>query len=191
MVVLNGRNFLRHRDQRDVGIISLNVLEDSSLRARIHSCGEIVKEQDFRIERQCSRQHDALFLSPGETGSALRHHRVQAQRKRGDKIMKLGRRDGLLHVLLRNCGAEGNVFTNSQIEQDTVLKDKTDLAVHGFLVVSLQGFAIVSDGTGLRLKQSDQDVQHLGLARRGGANNRCHAAYFRGERHLFEYFLVS
>ena len=45
VVMLHRRDLLRHRNQRDAGIILMNVLENGPLRVGIHARGEIVEQQ--------------------------------------------------------------------------------------------------------------------------------------------------
>ena len=71
------------------------------------------------------------------------------------------------------------------------MKHETDLAVQRLFVIGIQKFAIVGDGSGRGFQQSDQHVQQLRFARCGWSDDCRRAAGFRGERHVFEHFLVA
>src|SRR5580693_10608990 len=49
IVMLHRRDFLCHGNERDAGIIPMNVLENGAFGVGIHSRGEIVKQQHFGI----------------------------------------------------------------------------------------------------------------------------------------------
>ena len=192
VVILHRRDFLRHRDQRDAGIFSLNVLENGPLRVGIHSRREIVEQQHLAdsapapgpASRVVSVRRRGWFRArkppcPGPCGSVA------------IKSLKLGRRDRLLHVLLRNGGAEGNVLPKRHIEQDAVLKYEADLPVQCFLVVGLQ--RLRRRKLRSRMSGCSSPIRTYSicvLPGRGGTDNGRRAAGLRRKRNVFEDFLV-
>src|SRR5690348_6964934 len=71
VVVLDRPDLLGHRDERYVRVVRADVGEDRALGRRVHARGEIVEEQDARIERERARQHDPLLLPAREARAAL------------------------------------------------------------------------------------------------------------------------
>ncbi len=77
----------------------------------------------------------------------------------------------LPEILLFHAGAEGDILPQRQVEDHAVLENKPDAPVQGFFVISVDGLAIIGDGSGGRLEKSDQQIKKLRLSRGGGADD--------------------
>src|SRR5260370_31557067 len=78
VVVLDGRDLLRYRNQSDAGISFVDVPQNGALGDGIDARGEIVEQQNLGIQRQRAGQHHTLLLAAGKSGSALGVHRAAA-----------------------------------------------------------------------------------------------------------------
>src|SRR5262249_16468193 len=129
----------------DVRVIASNVLQDLALGVGVHSSGEIVKQQDARVDRQRAGQHDALLLSSRKARATLGNHRVDSLRQRFHKVVKLGAVDGLVEIGIRHVRTKRNVLAHGEIENDAVLENESDLSVQRFLLITIDRLAVELD----------------------------------------------
>src|SRR5258707_317203 len=129
VIMFNRSNFLGDRYQGYARIIILNILQNFLFGLRINTRRKIIKEEDFWIQRQSPGEHDALLLSAGKSGSPFGNNRVEFLRKVVNKVTEFSRFNGLFKIFVLHRITERDVFTHGEIENNTVLKNKSDLLV--------------------------------------------------------------
>src|SRR5581483_6321590 len=191
IVVFDGSDFLRHRNQRDAGVLFVDVFQDGALGGGIDARGEIVKQQDLGIERKRAGQHHALLLPAGKRGTALGNHHIEPFRQSSNKILQLRRGNRFFQVGVGDVRAERDILAQGHVKQDAVLKDKADLPVQSLFVIGVERLAVVGDGSRGGLEEADQDVEQLGFSGGRGANDGRFAAALDGEGNILEGLLVA
>ena len=151
-------NFLGNGYKSQVGVITLDITKDFVLGIPIDPGCKIVQQKDLWVQSQCPGQHDPLLLSARKTGSPFRDHGIEFLRKGFDKISELGRFNGLHQGFLLYGIVKSYIFSQADVEQDTVLEYKSQLLEEHFSGIVFNGELVDFDSSFIRGDQVGKKV---------------------------------
>src|SRR5581483_9285489 len=123
------RQAVRDDQRRPVARRSAQPRADLGLRRRVDRRGRVVEDEDARIDRERSRDRDALALAARQGDPALADHGVVALGQSLDELVCLrGARGRLDGGVVEVAASERDVLPDGRREEEGVLRDDADLA---------------------------------------------------------------
>ena len=153
----------------------------------IERAGRLIEQQDGRVAQDGAGDGDALALAAGEGDAAGTEMRCHALRQGGDKISRCRRPGCRQHGGVIGLGpAIADILGHGGGEDHRLLRHQAQAAAQGLGLHQADIGAIDQHAAGLRVAEAQQQLQHRGLARAGGADQGDRFSWFQRERYVAE-----
>ena len=174
-----------HQDQCQLWIVQQALFHDVCI-VLIQGAGALVHQEDRAVMDQGTGDGHTLFLPTGEVAAFLTHDGVQAVGHGGQIARQGAVPQGLLHLLIGERLAQGDVVPDGGVEQEHVLFYIAHLLLKLFRGKILGIFAIKADSSAVVRQPAQQEFQQRGLSAAGGAGEGVLAALLKLEGQVLQ-----
>ena len=166
---------------------ALERLLDRGFALRVEAGRRFVEQQHGRVLQDRAADRDALLLAAREAHAALAEIGVVAFRLRTEELVRFGGARGGVHLLDARLGlAEAQVVERARAEDHGVLRYERDRAAQLAERRRAQVGAVQRDAAGLRIVETQQQLEHGALAGAARADERDGFAGLDREREIVQ-----
>ena len=140
-------------------------LLDGKFALSVECAGGFVEDENRRVFEYSAGNAEALPLSTTEGNAAVTYIGIVALRELGDEFVGMGNGGGAAHLFgTVTCAAEGYIVDYGVVEEDAVLRDKTNLGAQTIDVEIAHGGSIDEYLSVSAVIKTWQEIDKGGLA---------------------------
>src|ERR1700754_2086447 len=147
LIVLDRRDLLGDRQQRDTWVVLSYVGQDLLLGLGVDTRRKVIQQKDAGLYGQGPCQHDPLFLTARQTGASFGYYSIELIGQGIYKVLQLGCFYRLCERFIGDDITKSYILPDAHIEHDAILENESYLPVKVFLPVVVQGLTIELDTT--------------------------------------------